>query len=86
MATANGDALLSAASRTGVLLTADGASTEKEDSMHVELMRRGPEQSVCGCPGDADAKQTPDRIWIASSHRWQKGVCSARLARDMAWP
>ncbi len=27
--------------RTGVLLTADGASTEKEDSMHVELMRRG---------------------------------------------
>ena len=50
--------------------------------MHVELMRRGPEQSVCGCPGDADAKQTPDRIWNASSHRWQKGVCSARLARD----
>ena len=42
METAKGDALLSAASRTGVLLTAEGASTEeKEDSMQVELMRRG---------------------------------------------
>ena len=41
METAKGDALSSATPRTGVLLTAKGASTEKEDSMQVELMRRG---------------------------------------------
>ena len=83
METAKGDALLSTVPWTGVLLTAEGAPTEQPAS-GADAPRTG--QSVCGCPGDADAMQTPDRNWTASSHRWQKGVCSARLARDMAWP